>query len=107
MGVKIWPQASCYTFSRLRQKAAMPLAGALEILPVWRNVYFCNEVRHSYFSPKLARKGVLTLSHIMEGGGWTRDVVLPPMATGLSSGAPLPVILADSKPTEVSVETFI
>ena len=77
---RTWIQASCQVFSQLRQKApAPPLAGPPDKMPLWHNVLFRNSKGHTYYSPKLVRKGVTKLAEVMEGGGGVKaSLTLPP-----------------------------
>ena len=76
---RTWIQASCQVFSRLRQKApAPPLVGPPDKMPLWHNVLFRNSKGHTYYSPKLVRKGVTKLAEVMEGGGLKASVSFPP-----------------------------
>ena len=84
-------------FSRLRQKAPPPpLVGGPENMPVWHNVYFRNSRGHTYYSPPLVRKGISTLSQMLQGGQLRTDVKLPPTwlpvyAAGVKKILDLPV----------------
>ena len=44
-------------------------------MPFWHNVLFCNSMNHTYYSRKLARKGIFKLDDVMEGGGGLKDTV--------------------------------
>ena len=76
-----WVQASCQVFLRLQQKvSAQPLVGPPDNMPLWHNVLFRNSKGHTYYSPKLVRKGVTKLAEVMEGGGGglKNTISLPP-----------------------------